>query len=152
MSMRRWGTWLALAVVLIGALVLGSGSDGPPTSAERSADLASQLRCPTCQGQSVLASNAPAAEAIRSDIRRRVDAGESDQEILAYIDGQFADSLLLNPPRSGLGALVWALPVVGLVVAVAGLAMAFRRWRPGPEPVVSDDDRRRVAEARRRLT
>ncbi len=147
--MRRWSTWLILSVVLVGALVLGSGGDGPPTPAERSADLASQLRCPTCQGQSVLDSNAPAAEAIRTEVRRRVDAGESDEEILAYVDGQFADSLLLTPPRSGVGALVWILPVAGLVVAVAGLAVAFRRWRGDPVPDVTDDDRRRVAEALR---
>ncbi len=147
--MRRWLTWLVLSVVLVGALVLGSGDDGPRTSAERSTDLASQLRCPTCQGQSVLDSNAPAAEAIRTEVRRRVDAGESDERILAYIDGQFADSLLLTPPRSGVGALVWILPVAGLVVAVAGLGVAFCKWRADPAPELTDDDRRRVAEALR---
>ena len=147
--MRRWLPWLALSVVLVGALVVGSGSDGPRTPGQRAVDLSSQLRCPTCQGQSVLDSNAPAAEAIRTEIRRRVDAGESDEEILAYIDGQFADSLLLTPPRSGVGALVWALPVAGVVIAAAGLALAFRRWRGDHAPEVSDDDRRRVAEALR---
>jgi len=146
---RRWLTWLALSVVLVGALVLGSGSNGPRTAAERSADLASQLRCPTCQGQSVADSNAPAAEAIRTEVRRRVDAGESDEEILAYIDGQFADSLILTPPRSGVGALVWILPVAALVLAVAGLGVSFRRWRSDPSPEVTDDDRRRVSEALR---
>jgi len=148
--MRRWGPWLALAVVLAAALVAGSGGGGPRTPDERSADLAAQLRCPTCQGQSVLASNAPAAEAIRTDIRRRVDAGESDKAILSYVDGQFADSLRLDPPRSGVGALVWALPVAGLALALAGLALAFRRWHGGPAAEVSDDDRRRVADALRR--
>lgn len=145
--MRRWLPWLALAVVLVAALMLGRGDDGPRTPAERAADLSGQLRCPTCQGQSVLDSNAPAAEAIRTEIRRRVDAGERDEEILAYIDGQFADSLLLTPPRSGVGALVWALPVAAVVIAVSGLGLAFRRWRADPAPELSDDDRRRVAEA-----
>ncbi|CAN5178469.1 cytochrome c-type biogenesis protein CcmH [soil metagenome] len=145
--MRRWIPWLALPVVLVAALILGRGSYGPRTPAERSVDLSSQLRCPTCQGQSVLDSNAPAAEAIRTEIRRRVDAGESDEEILAYIDGQFADSLLLTPPRSGVGALVWILPVAGAVIAVTGLGVAFRRWRADSSPEVTDDDRRRVAEA-----
>lgn len=145
--MRRWLPWFALAMVLVAALMLGRADDGPRTPAERAVDLSAQLRCPTCQGQSVLDSNAPAAEAIRTEIRRRVDAGESDEEILAYIDGQFADSLLLTPPRSGVGALVWALPVAGVVIAVSGLSLAFRRWRADPAPEVSDDDRRRVAKA-----
>ncbi len=148
MNGRQRLGWLALVLVLAGALVLGAtGDGGPPTSAERAEALSRQLRCPTCQGQSVRDSNAPAAEAIRAEIRRRVDEGQADEEILAYIDGQFSDSLLLTPPRSGLGALVWILPVAALVVAVAGLAVVFRRWRAEPAPEVSDDDRRRVADA-----
>lgn len=147
--MRRWLPWLGLSVVLLSALVVGRGDDGPRTPAERSAALASELRCPTCQGQSVLDSNAPAAEAIRTEIRRRVEAGESDEDIVAYIDGQFADSLVLTPPRSGVGALVWVLPVAAVVIAVAGLSVAFRRWRSHPVPVLTDEDRRRVDEALR---
>ncbi len=149
MNNRQKLAWLALALVLIGALAVGAtGDGGPQTSAERAEALSSELRCPTCQGQSVRDSNAPAAEAIRIEVRRRVDEGESDEDILAYIDGQFAGSQLMTPPRSGIGALVWILPVAGLVVAVAGMAVVFRRWRAEPTSAVSDDDRRRVAEAR----
>ncbi len=148
MSARRLLPWLALVLVLAGALVVGSAGDGGPrTDAERTAALSSQLRCPTCRGQSVRDSDAPAAAAIRTEIARRVEEGQSDEEILAYVDGQFSESLLLTPPRSGVGSLVWILPVAALVVALAGLAAAFRRWRPPAPPEVSDEDRRRVAEA-----
>ncbi len=148
MSGRPRLAWSALALVLVGALVVGAGGDdGPRTNAERAEALSTQLRCPTCAGQSVRDSNAPAAEAIRTEVRRRVDEGEGDEDILAYIDGQYPDSLLLTPPRSGLGSLVWVLPVAAVVVAVAGLVVVFRRWRAEPSTEVSDDDRRRVAEA-----
>lgn len=149
MTVRRWLPWLALALVLAGALVAGADGDGPRTDGERAADLASDLRCPTCRGQSVLDSDAPAAAAIRTEIDRRVAEGQSDEEIYAYFEGRFGESLRLTPPRSGLGALVWVLPVTGLVVALAGLAVAFRRWRADPVPEVNDDDRRRVARALR---
>lgn len=149
MRARRWGPWLALVVVLAGALVVGTaGTGGPRTDAERKAHLASELRCPTCRGQSVRDSDAPAAAAIRAEISRRVDEGQSDDEILAYVDGKFPESLRLTPPASGMGAVVWALPVVALVAAVAGLAVAFRRWRAEPLPAPSDDDRALVERAR----
>ncbi|MDQ3304380.1 MAG: cytochrome c-type biogenesis protein CcmH [Actinomycetota bacterium] len=148
MRSRRLLPWLALVLVLAGALVVGSSGDGGPrTDTERAAALSAQIRCPTCSGQSVRDSNAPAAAAIRTEIQRRVEEGQGDEDILAYIDGQFSDSLLLTPPRSGLGSLVWILPVAALVVAVVGLAVVFRRWRPAPPGEVSDDDRRRVADA-----
>lgn len=148
--MRRWLPWVLLPVVLAGALVVGaSGDDGPRTDAQRAADLAGELRCPTCRGQSVRDSDAPAAEFIRNEIDRRVGEGQGDEEILAYFDGQFGESLRLTPPRSGLASLVWALPVAALVTAVAGLALAFRRWRADPAPAVTDDDRARVDQALR---
>ncbi len=146
--MRRWLPWVLLGVVLAGALAVGaSGDTAPRSNAERSADLAADLRCPTCRGQSVLDSNAPAAAAIRTEIARRVEAGQSDDEIVAYLDGRFGESLRLTPPGTGLAALVWVLPVAGLVVAAAGVGMAFRRWRMAPAPTVSADDRRRVRRA-----
>lgn len=149
MSARRWLPWLALALVLGVSLVAGTaGTGGPRTDAERKTHLASELRCPTCQGQSVRDSDAPAAAAIRSEISRRVAEGQSDEEILAYVDSKFPDSLRLTPPATGLGAVVWALPVVALVAAVAGLAVAFRRWRAETVPAPSDDDRALVERAR----
>jgi cytochrome c-type biogenesis protein CcmH len=40
------------------------------------------------------------------------------------------DAQVLHVPRApGIDSLVWVLPVAVLVCAVAGLAVAFRRWR-----------------------
>ena len=143
--MRRWLPWVAMALVLAAALVVAATGDRAPRSnAERSADLAADLRCPTCRGQSVLDSNAPAAVGIRSEIARRIDEGQSEDEIVAYLDGRYGESLRLTPPNTGLASLVWVLPVAGLVVAGAAVGLAFRRWRVDPAPAVSDDDRRRV--------
>jgi cytochrome c-type biogenesis protein CcmH/NrfF len=90
---------MVLAVVLAAALVAGAGGDdGPRTDGERAADLAAELRCPTCRGQSVRDSDAPAAEFIRNEIGRRVAEGQGDEEVLAYFDGQFGESLRLTPP------------------------------------------------------
>ncbi|MGH8975855.1 MAG: cytochrome c-type biogenesis protein, partial [Acidimicrobiia bacterium] len=109
--------------------------------------LAAGLRCPVCQGLSVADSPSPTARAISTDIRRRVEAGESDGEIRqAYVD-RYGEWVLLEPAGTGLGAVVWALPIAALVLAGAGLALAFRRWgRDAPGPP-SDDDRDLVERA-----
>ena len=49
-----------------------------------------------------------------------------------------------------MAGLVWALPAVGAILAVGGLALAFRRWRPRREARVSAADRALVEEAMRR--
>ncbi len=141
---------MVLAVVLVLALAVGNRHDGGPrTNAERVADLSAELRCPTCRGQSVLESDAPAAAAIRTEIARRIDEGQGEEEIKAYLVDRFTPSILLTPPRSGVAALVWVLPVAGLVVAVAALTVAFRRWHSQTAATVDDDDRMRVALALR---
>ena len=148
MTARRLLPVVALVAVVVAALVLGSASGGGDRSPEaRSRRLAAELRCPVCQGLSVADSPSPTARAIAADIRRRVEAGEPDAAIRqAYID-RYGEWVLLEPAGEGLGAVVWALPVAALVLAAAGLALAFRRWRrDAPEPP-SDVDRALVEQA-----
>lgn len=126
---RRWGSWVVLLVVVVGALVVGVTDTGARTEEERIESIASSVRCPTCRGQSVADSDAIAAENVRREIARRVGEGESDDEIRDALAARFGDGIILTPSRSGITGLVWVLPVAGSVVALAGLVFAFRRWR-----------------------
>jgi cytochrome c-type biogenesis protein CcmH len=147
-SVRRWGPWLVLAVVLVAALVVGARPKGGPESLDDHVRrVASQVRCPTCDGQSVANSDADASQAIRQDIHDRILQGQSDQQILAFIVSRYGRGILLKPPASGFSGLVWTVPVVAFVLAVAGLAVAFRRWRARPGAVVSDADEALVQRA-----
>jgi cytochrome c-type biogenesis protein CcmH len=122
--------WLALAAVVLLAVIVAvtGGSGDSSTRAERADSIAHEIRCPTCRGQSVAESAAPAAQAIRLEIRRRIDTGQSRREIEGYLETRYGSDILLTPPRSGIGGLVWVLPVVAVVAAAAGLALSFQRW------------------------
>ena len=120
--MTRRAAWLLLALVLAVALFAGARSHGgPPTVNQRVHRIASQVRCPTCEGLSADESDAAASRAIRVDIRRRVEQGQSDGEIRAYLVSRFGQEILLKPPASGVGGLVWALPVIAFICVAAGL-------------------------------
>lgn len=150
LSRARW-PWLILAAFLAGGLAVAAlGDDGPRTTEERARTLSESIQCPTCDGQSVADSNAPVARNIRTEVARRIEAGDSDDEIRDYIGGLFGEEQLLTPPRTGVGGLVWFLPVALFVLAIGGLAAAFHRWRSPPETHVSDEDRALVERARRR--
>ncbi len=127
---RLLAPWLALAVVLAASLAVVAVRSAPDDSAAaRSGRLARELRCPTCQGLSVAESNDPSSEAIRADVKERVEAGESDGEIRASYVALYGETILLRPEGRGLGVVVWGLPVAVLVAGAGGIAFALRRGR-----------------------
>ena len=148
---RSWLPYLVLVPVVAAALVVGSGRGGGPVSVEERVErISKEVRCPTCESQSVADSRAPASDAIREEVRRRVDAGEDDSAILAFLVSRYGKDVLLEPEASGVSALVWVLPVLAVASGLAGLAVAFRRWRGRRPNAVSAADRMLVEEALKR--
>ncbi|HKN40775.1 MAG TPA: cytochrome c-type biogenesis protein CcmH [Acidimicrobiia bacterium] len=146
---RRVLPGVALAAVVVAALVIGGAGRSHPSRSpsERAHAIAAELRCPVCQGLSVADSPSPTAKAIYDDVRRRVDAGESDASIRAFYVGVYGQWILLRPETSGVGALVWVLPVTALLLGAGGLALAFRRWRRQPRLAATEEDRALVEAA-----
>lgn len=145
--MRRVA-WAALAVVLALALAVGVTDREPRTEDERARAIGEQIMCPACSGERVADSQAPVAVNIRKQIANRIAEGQSDAEIKDALVAAYDDRIELNPPRTGIAALVWVLPVAGLVAALAGLAVVFRRWRVAGAPTATAEDRALAERAR----
>jgi cytochrome c-type biogenesis protein CcmH len=146
---RRWGAWVLLAAVLVVALAIGTRSGGRLTVSQRVHHIASQIKCPVCEGQSAADSDSAPSRAIRDEIQQRVQAGQSDGQILDYLVGRYPGSRLL-PQARGVGLIVWVLPVLAVGGAVVGLLLAFARWRARPYLPVTPADRAMVQRALRR--
>jgi cytochrome c-type biogenesis protein CcmH len=145
--LKRWPGWIVLLAVVIAALAIGSSrSGGPLTQDDRADGIAQRLACPTCDGESVYESQSPGANDIRKQIRRFIEQGQGDTDIISYFE-QRNPEVLLVPKAKGFDSLVWMLPVFAFVCAVAGLAVAFRRWKSAVDTVPSEQDRLLVAQA-----
>ena len=121
-----------LGIVLVVALVVGSGllGSGSPSSAARAAALDARLKCPSCQGLSVAQSNSPSSVAIRAEVRRRVDAGESDQQVVDALRARYGDAVLLTPPAGGLSVLLWLVPLILVAAVTIIVIVSLLRRRP----------------------
>jgi len=128
---RRFPLWIVLGVVLVVALVVGSGAldATPPTAAQRAAAIESGIKCPSCEDLSVADSSAQTAVIVRAAIRQQIAEGRTDPEIKAYLADRYGSAIVLDPPASGVSLLVWVLPLVGGVLAVVLLAVVFARTR-----------------------
>lgn len=146
---RRWGAWIALALVVVVALAVVLWPGGSQSGADRAHDLETQLKCPECQGLSVADSQAPTSRAIRADVKRRIAAGQSDDTIRqAYVD-KYGRSILLTPEDSGVSLLVWILPVVVIALGATGIVFALRRNREEPHLHATAADERLVEREQR---
>lgn len=145
-GLRAWAPWIAMAAVVLVALAIGTFTQADPSPEERAQNLAETIRCPSCKSQSVASSDTPASQGVRQLIDERIEAGDSDEQIRDFVASRYSREILLDPAGSGVSTLVWALPVIFVVVAVAGLVIRFRGYRPTGRSV-TDADRDLVAQA-----
>jgi len=145
---RRWAPWVALGLVVAVVLAITLWPSGERSDAARAHDLETEIKCPECQGLSVADSQATTSQAIRADIKRRIAKGQSDAEIRqAYVD-TYGQSILLAPQDSGLGLIVWILPVLVLGLGTAGVVFALARNRREPRLHATPADEDLIARER----
>ena len=98
----------------------------------RARALSKRLRCLVCQNQSIDDSNAELARDLRILVRERLKAGDSDEEIMAFLVARYGDFVLLNPPVNPTTWLLWFGPPAVLALAGLGIQIAVGRRKKTP--------------------
>lgn len=88
--------------------------------------IAVQLRCPVCQSENILDSQSGTAREMVEIVREQLAQGRSQAEIVSYFRNRYGDYVMLSPPASGFGTLVWATPLF-LLIAGAGIYLLLMR-------------------------
>ncbi|HEU4971487.1 MAG TPA: cytochrome c-type biogenesis protein CcmH, partial [Gaiellaceae bacterium] len=114
---------LFAAVGALALVVTGAALAAPPNAA----DLEAEIVCPVCE-TTLDQSNAPIAEKMKTFIRVRIAAGDSEQEIKDALVAEFGEGVLAQPPGGGFGLLAWLLPLTALVVGAVVVALLVRTW------------------------
>lgn len=107
------------------ALQPGEALDDPALEA-RARAISAELRCPVCQNQSIDDSDAPLAGDLRKLIRIRLQAGDSNEEVLTYIVERYGEFTLLNPKFSSKNSFLWLAPLLFLL---PGIFFLYQRLR-----------------------
>jgi cytochrome c-type biogenesis protein CcmH len=95
-----------------------------PVLEARARRISQELRCVVCQNQSIDDSNAPLAHDLRVLVRERLAAGDSDAEVLAFVEARYGAFVLLRPRLTPQTVLLWLTPLLLLVGAAAYLVRA----------------------------
>ena len=126
---RRISRGLLAALALLALTTASVGAD--EAYSKRTLEIARQLNCPICQGETVADSRSPLAAQMRGIIEQKVQAGESTAQIKEYFRQRYGTTVLAEPPRSGLTLMLWWLPVVAVVMGAVIVALYLRERTRG---------------------
>ena len=115
-----------------------------PALESRARDIGRALRCVVCQNQAIDDSASEVARDMRRAVRERLAAGDSDEQVYAFMVARYGDYVLLKPPfKSGTWVLWLGAPVdantvwlafawaLALMAVFAPLAVARYRRNAG---------------------
>jgi cytochrome c-type biogenesis protein CcmH len=98
-----------------------------PVMESRAREISQELRCVVCQNQVIDDSDAPLARDMRILVRERIVAGDTDEEVKAYLVDRYGNFVLMRPPLNNETILLWFGPLLALAAAFAGFAIYMRR-------------------------
>lgn len=152
------GLLLALALSLALPLALPQPAvSGPqpdellddPELERRARDISAGLRCLVCRNESIDESNADLARDMRLLVRERLEAGDSDTQVVAFIVDRYGEYVLLRPTTEGANLILWISAPALFVIALGSALVYLRRRSHAPEPdaaALSDTERKRLRE------
>ena len=115
-----------MALTMMAMLMVGCSFSSVTEISEverRSTSINKMLMCPVCPGESIDQSQNDLAINMKRIVKEQIAEGKTDKQILNYFVQKYGVLVLMEPPRSGLGILVWTIPV--LAFGVASMAVLF---------------------------
>lgn len=106
---------------------LAFGQIGDAEVEARAKNIGQSLRCVVCQNQSIEESDVSLAEDMRRLVRARLRAGESDQQVLDFMQQRYGDFVLLKPPVQKNTYVLWTAPFFALLAGGIWFFRAARR-------------------------
>jgi cytochrome c-type biogenesis protein CcmH len=115
----------------------------------RARALSKELRCMVCQNQSIDDSEAPLARDLRILVRERLQAGDSDRQVIDFLVARYGEFVLLRPRFSWHTAVLWLGPAAMLLIGGCAVLVLVRRYRTNSAAAANGQQELTAAEAAR---
>lgn len=139
--------WLLLVLaLLIGVPAQAVQPDeilNDPLLEERARDISKGVRCLVCRNESIDDSNAGLARDLRLLVRERLVAGDTNDQVRAYLVDRYGEYVLLKPTFTWSNAMLWLSgPLIFLGGVVAAFTYVRRRKAEGPGALTPEEQAR----------
>lgn len=151
--MKRFIYALGLTLACFGTAQASIDTYEFSTQAERDRyrTLVEELRCPKCQNQNIADSDAPIAMDMRNEIFKKLEEGESNEQIVEFLVDRYGDFVRYKPPVNKKTLILWYGPAAFLTFGFAMVAMIVIRRRRSTrteqnEQQLSSDEKARLSD------
>lgn len=122
-----------LSIVL--ALSLGQSPSAADLDQEARA-IDAMLIAPCCFSQQVSVHQSAAADEVRHDVRARLAAGQTREQILDAYVSRYGKRILAEPPAIGFDLTLYIMPVVMMAASLGLITAVLRRFTRSAFPTV----------------
>ena len=145
--MKRFANFVFAAVLSASPVlaVLPSEQLADPKLEARARTISQELRCVVCQNQTIDDSDATLAHDLRLIVRERLRAGDTDEQVKAYVVHRYGAYVLLRPPLEPATVLLWFGPPIVLIAGIAGSWIYLRRRRQTRQAILTKDEEMALA-------
>ncbi|MCB2048228.1 MAG: cytochrome c-type biogenesis protein CcmH [Novosphingobium sp.] len=98
-----------------------------PAQEAQASRLMDTIRCVVCQGQPISGSNADLAGDMRRIVRERIAAGDTPDEVRAWLISKYGDWVSFKPQVKPATLPLWLIPLVALVLGIWLVSRRLRR-------------------------
>jgi cytochrome c-type biogenesis protein CcmH len=98
-----------------------------PALEARARVISQDLRCVVCQNETIDESNATLAQDMRRLVRQRINAGDTNEQVVAYMVDRYGDFVLLRPRVTPQTWLLWFGPILILVLGGVVVVRVMKR-------------------------
>ncbi len=127
---------LNLVALPVFAIDTGPAFEDPETQA-RYQRLIAEIRCLTCQNQTIKDSNSLLAQDLRREVREQIKAGATDEEIATFMVERYGDFALYRTPMNERTWPIWVVPPVLFIAALLFFFSVIRKR--SKLPIESED-------------
>ena len=85
---------------------------------ERVKNLTLELRCMTCQNQSIYDSDAEFSNDIKKIVKQKLQEGESERDIKKFLVERYGEYILFRPLMNYNNIFLWSFPFILLIIGL----------------------------------
>ena len=94
---------------------------------ERVKNLTLELRCMTCQNQSIYDSDAEFSNDIKKIVKNKLQEGKSEWEIKKFLVERYGEYILFRPLMNYNNIFLWSFPFIFLIIGLFFVLIKIKR-------------------------